>query len=143
MILTGLFRLGRDAELRYTANNTPVCNLSLAFAYGLKGNDGKRPTQWVEATLWGKLAEALAQYLTAGTQVCVTCTDPHIEEYVKRDGSTGYKLAARVSEIELAGSRAERGNSAAAAPAQVQKPQQKPDALPMPELASIDDDVPF
>jgi hypothetical protein len=75
--------------------------------------------------------------------VCVTCTDPHIEEYVKRDGSTGYKLAARVSEIELAGSRAERGDSAAAAPAQVQKPQQKPDALPMPELASIDDDVPF
>lgn len=143
MILTGLARLGRDADLRYTVNSTPVCNLSLAFAYGLKGNDGKRPTQWVDATLWGKLAEALAQYLTAGTQVCVTCTDPHIEEYVKRDGSTGYKLAARVSEIELAGSRAERGDSAAAAPAQVQKPQQKPDALPMPELASIDDDVPF
>lgn len=142
MILTGLARLGRDAELRYTANNTPVCNLSLAFAYGLKGNDGKRPTQWVEAALWGKLAEALAPYLTKGAQVCVTCTDPHIEEFDKRDGSKGYKLAARVTEIELAGSRAERDDSPAHAPAPA--PQPKPAAKAgEPATAGMDDDIPF
>ena len=45
MILTGLARIGKDAELRYTASNEPVANLSLAFNYGRKGDDGKRPTQ--------------------------------------------------------------------------------------------------
>ena len=53
MILTGLARIGKDAELRYTASNEPVANISLAFNYGRKGDDGKRPTQWIEASMWG------------------------------------------------------------------------------------------
>ena len=41
MILTGLARIGKDAELRYTASNEPVANISLAFNYGRKGEDRK------------------------------------------------------------------------------------------------------
>ena len=65
--ITGAFRLGRDAELRYTpGKNEPVINLALAFNWGQKGEDGNRPSQWIEASLWGKRAEALAPYLLKG-----------------------------------------------------------------------------
>ena len=47
MILTGLARIGKDAELRYTASNEPVANLSLAFNYGRKGDE---PAAWLQ---WG------------------------------------------------------------------------------------------
>ena len=65
-MMIGLARLGRDAEIRTTSQGDSVATLALAFSYGRKGSDGNRPTQWVDAALWGKRAEALAPYLTKG-----------------------------------------------------------------------------
>lgn len=107
----GLARLGRDCELRYTPDGTAVANLSLAFSYGRKGEDGKRPTQWLEGAVFGKRAEALAPYLLKGGLVCVTLEDTHIESFKSRDGTPGTKLTARVIAIDLAG-----GTTTAAAP---------------------------
>lgn len=108
MILTGFCRLGQDAELRYTPSGDAVLNLSLAFNHGKKGDDGNRPTQWVSAQLWGSRAEALAEYLTKGTGLCVVLEDPHIEMYDRREGGQGAALRARVSSIEFAGSSGDR-----------------------------------
>lgn len=105
--LFGLARIGRDAEIRYTNSGDAVCSLSLAFTYGKKGNDGKRPTQWVDAAMWGKRAEALAPYLLKGGLVSVTLDEVHIETYEGKNG-TGYKLAAKVIDIELAGGEKSR-----------------------------------
>lgn len=46
--LTGLFTIGH-AEQRTTASGTPTLQLSLAYDYGRKGEDGRKPTQWVRA----------------------------------------------------------------------------------------------
>jgi single-strand DNA-binding protein len=92
-------RLGKDAELRFAPDGTAVCNLSLAVSYG-KAQDGKRPTQWIEASLWGKQAEALAQYLTKGSMHCFALSDLHIETYQGQNGE-GHKLVARVDSVEL------------------------------------------
>lgn len=114
--ITGVFRLGRDVELRYTPKNEPVCNLALAFNYGQKGEDGNRPSQWIEASLWGKRAEALAQYLLKGVQVYAVLGEPHIEHYEGRNGA-GVKLAARIIDIELVGAKQQgEQRPAAAAP---------------------------
>lgn len=121
--LHGLARIGRDVELRRTTGGEPVANLSLAFNYGRKGEDGKRPTQWVEGVLWGKLAEAVAPYLTKGAAVSVTLEDAHIEELKRSDMTTGTKLIGRVVSIELAGS-GERAAAPAPAPRPAAKPQQ-------------------
>ncbi|RYF31377.1 MAG: single-stranded DNA-binding protein [Comamonadaceae bacterium] len=142
--LFGLARIGRDAELRTTGQGDQVATLSLAFTYGRKGADGKRPTQWVEGALWGKLAEALTPYLTKGTQVSVTLDDTRIETFRKSDGTDGLKLAGRVTSIELAGS----GERTAPAPA----PRPAPAAAPRAPAAAtraasgfddMDDDIPF
>lgn len=96
----GLARIGRDAEVRYTPQGEAVCNLSLAVNYGKKGGDGNRPTQWIDASLWGKQAEALAPYLTKGSVHCFVLSDIHIETYQGQSGQ-GHKLSARVDSVEL------------------------------------------
>lgn len=120
--LIGLARLGRDAELRYTQSGDPVAALSMAFSYGRKGEDGKRPTQWVDAAIWGKLAEAITPYLTKGAAVFVVLDDVHIETFQKRDGGEGHKLAGRVSTIELAGVPQAQDPKPAPKPAPASKP---------------------
>lgn len=139
----GLARIGRDAEIRHTAGGDAVASLSLAFTYGRKGEDGKRPTQWVDASIWGKRAESLAQYLTKGSLVAVTLEDVAIQTFNKSDGSVGTKLAGRVIDIELAG-----GNQSAAAPA-APPPPPRPTPRPTapPAGSGFDDfesdDIPF
>lgn len=102
MILTALARLGRDAEIRYTPSGEAVCNLALAVNYGRKGDDGNRPTQWLDASMWGKRAESLAPHLTKGKLVYVVLEEPHIETFQGKNGP-GSKLVGRVSNIEFAG----------------------------------------
>lgn len=135
--LFGLARLGRDAELRHTANGDPVAGLALAFTYGQKGQDGKRPTQWVEASIWGKRAESLTPYLLKGTSVSITVDEIHVETFNKSDGTTGVKLVGRVSNLDFAGAAA----PAAAKPAPAPKPE--PTRAPAANLADMDDDIPF
>lgn len=149
MQIIGLARLGRDAELRATPSGEKVASLSLAFNYGPKGQDGNRPTQWIDGSLWGKRAEVLIEYLRKGQQVVVTLDDPHIEEYQGRNGN-GVKLVARVSQIELAGSKNEQNgansaNTPAQRPAPAAQPQRQAPA-PRPAPGGFDDDdsdVPF
>ena len=141
----GMARLGRDAETRFLADGTAVCNLSLAVNYGRKGDDGKFPTQWIDATMWGKQAEALAQFMVKGSSHCFCLSDVHIETYQKNDGGSGVKLAARVDSVEL-GPRNDQGQASAppqrqAAPAGQVAP--RPAPRPAPNFSDMDDDIPF
>ena len=95
-------RIGRDAELRYTGSGDAVCSIPVAVDYGRKGQDGKNPCQWYDVTLWGKQAEALAQYLTKGKQVFFVGSDLHVETFAKNDGTQGVKLSCRCAEIKFA-----------------------------------------
>lgn len=144
--LIGVARIGRDAELRALPDGTPVTNLALAFDYGRKGEDGRRPTQWVEASLWGRQAEALVEYLTKGQQVYVIVDDIHIETYEGRNGG-GSKLVGRIQTINLCGggssqerqqaSRPQQSAPRQSAPRQQQRPQ------PQQSYDDYDDDIPF
>jgi single-strand DNA-binding protein len=134
----GLARLGKDAELRHTSNGDAVVSLALAFTYGQKGQDGKRPTQWVDGAFWGKRAEVLTPYLLKGGLVSVTLEDVHIETYQSQKGE-GHKLVGRVAQIELAG-----GGQTAAAPTQQRSP--APPAqrtATKKDFISEPDDIPF
>lgn len=144
--LTDIGRLGRDAELRYTPGGDAVCNLALACEYGRKGQDGKRPTQWIDATLWGKQAEALAPYLLKGQQLHFTIEDAHVETFPKSDGTQGIKLTGRVIVIKFAGSPPQQDQQQAAR--QQQRPPQQ--SRPAPQQSqqaappdNFDDDIPF
>ena len=127
MISIGLARIGNEPVLRHTASGDAVIDLNLSVNYGRKGPDGKKPTQWIKASLWGKRAESLAPYLVKGQQVMVNLSDVHVELYEKKDGTAGASLVAKISEIEFAGS----------------KPESKPEPKVTSEtFAGLDDDIP-
>lgn len=134
MILTGLARLGRDATVRDAGDNK-VANLSLAYNYGKKGTDGKRPSVWIDASLWGDRAEKLAPYLVKGQQLSVVLDDVFPATF-EGQGGTKSVLKARVVSIEFAGSKPE-----GAKPAE----QKAPASAPARKGAfdDFEDDIPF
>lgn len=139
MKLIGNIRLGKDAELRHVGSNqTPVATLFGAYNYGKKGDDGKRPTQWVEAALWGAQAESLAPYLLKGEQFFVSLSDVNVVQFDKRDGGTGVKLVGTImgSGIDFVGGSARRED----------KPQRTEPRKPAAQSGGFDDmedDIPF
>jgi single-strand DNA-binding protein len=64
-------RLGRDPEMRYTAEGEAVTTLSLATDRPPKP-DGAVETDWHRIVCWAKLAEFAGQFLAKGRLVCVT-----------------------------------------------------------------------
>jgi single-strand DNA-binding protein len=136
MILTGVCRLGRDVEVRKTPNGDAVANLSLAYNYGKKDEEGNRPTTWIDASLWGERANKLAPYLKKGQQVCVVLEDVAIHVYDKSDGSKGHTLRARVSSLEFVGSVGDRQRTEPAKPA-------APAKVAGGKFDDFEDDIPF
>jgi single-strand DNA-binding protein len=132
--MTGLFRLGRDPELRTSPNGTQVLTLSLAYNYGTKDQGGKRPVQWIDGALFGKRAESLAPYLQKGSQIYAVLNDLHVRTYQKKDGGEGFSLAGVVQDVEFASSVQANGSQART----VVSPS-KPQAGGM----DFDDDIPF
>ena len=116
MRLIGMARLGKDAEVRYTAGSEAVANLSLAFNYGKKDAEGVRPTQWVRAALWGERAEKLSEYLTKGRQVFVILRDVHMRSYEKDGGGSGVSLEGTVETLEFGAPAKESSSNTAPAP---------------------------
>ncbi|MBO4684219.1 MAG: single-stranded DNA-binding protein, partial [Desulfovibrio sp.] len=66
-------RLGRDPELRYTTNGTPVCSLSIATDESYIDRDGNRVerTEWHRVSVFQRQAENCSQYLSKGSLVYV------------------------------------------------------------------------
>ena len=134
----GLARIGKDAEVRFTPGGTAVANVSLAFTYGKKGDDGKRPTQWVDASLWGQRAESLAPYIKKGSQIVAYLEDVSIQTFTKGDGTSATKMVARLVDLEFVAG----GEQASSQP----KPQPRPQAAPQSHgsgFDDMDDDIPF
>jgi len=122
IILVG--NLGRDPELRYTAQGTPVCSFSMATNERRKDKNGEMQDQttWFRITLWNRLAETASQYLQKGKQVYIEGR-LRVEEYVDRDGKPRHSLEVFATDMHFIGSRSddasapyERAASASASP---------------------------
>lgn len=64
-----LGRCTKSPELRHVgANNTPVCNISMAVNNVTKNQDGTKNenTLFVDVTCWSRLAEIASQYIHTG-----------------------------------------------------------------------------
>jgi single-strand DNA-binding protein len=68
-----LGNLGQDPELKMIAGGQAVLNLRLATTetYLDRNNTRQERTDWHTVTVWGKRAEALAKFLTKGSQIFV------------------------------------------------------------------------
>ena len=71
VILIG--NLGKDPEVKYTPQGTPVAKLTLATNESYKDKDGQwqEKTEWHNVVLWQRLAEIAGEYLKKGSKVYV------------------------------------------------------------------------
>ena len=86
-ILVG--NLGRDPEVRYRKDGGAICSFSMATTEKWKNKSGERQekTSWHRITIFGKLGEIAAQYLSRGSQVYI---EGRLEygEYENKEGVT-------------------------------------------------------
>ena len=71
-IITG--NLTRDAELRSTGGGLSVANFAVAVNERVKNNstgEWEDRANYIDCTMFGRRAEALAQYMTKGTKVTI------------------------------------------------------------------------
>ena len=66
-------RSGRDPELRYLEDGTPVTGFSLAVNSYRRDQSGEQieDTEWFNVSVWGRQAENINLYLTKGRKVFV------------------------------------------------------------------------
>lgn len=92
-------RLTRDPELRYTANNFPMCSFTLAI--DRQGKEEKR-TNFIPVKVLGKTAENCGKYLSKGRLASVE-GEIQTDSYEAKDGTKRYTwevLAHRVEFLE-------------------------------------------
>jgi single-strand DNA-binding protein len=135
--ITLVGNLGRDPELRYTPQGTPVCSFSLATNERRKDKTGEMQDQttWFRVTLWGRQAETASQYLSKGRPVYIEGR-LRVEEWTDRDGKARHTLEVTATDMQfIGGGRNEEPQAERAAPSeQASEPQHD---------FAADDDVPF
>lgn len=123
-------QLGRAAEIRHMPNGDPVASFSVADS---QGKD--KPTIWWRCSLFGKRAEALAEYLLKGQSV--TVSGVVTEREYQKDGAPIKAMEIRVNDVALQGGRRDGANPA---PARTPAPQRA--AAPS-SFDDMPDDIPF
>ncbi|MGE0102245.1 MAG: single-stranded DNA-binding protein [Blastocatellales bacterium] len=100
--------LGRDPELRYTPQGTPVCRMSIATTEKRKNAAGQTDehTTWFRVTIWGRQAELAKEYLSRGRQVYIEGR-LRLEEYTDRDGVVRLSPEVTAQDIQFLGQRGE------------------------------------
>jgi single-strand DNA-binding protein len=113
IILIG--RLGRDPEMRYTPDGTPVTSFSVATDRVWTDANGQQQKRavWFRVTAWRRLAETCNQYLTKGQLVMVEGELSEPKPFQGRDGEWRASLEVRAFTVKFLGSR---GEAAAPAP---------------------------
>ena len=130
--------LGRDPELRYTPQGTPVCDFSVATTERRKdkGGEPQDSTTWFKVVFWGRQAEVANQYLSKGKQVYLEGRLSQ-REWQDRDGNTRTSLEVTGTDLQFIGSRSDDAPAA-----REDRPTRPPMREPAPEAVS-EDDVPF
>lgn len=147
IILVG--NLGKDPELRYTPDGTPVCSFNMATNERRKDKatgENIDVATWFRVTLWNRLAEVASQYLSVGKPVYIEGR-LRVEEYTDREGKLRHSLEVTATDMQFIGSNANAGSNTRAAAAGAgagatsSVSQSQPTAAP--EAPLSDEDVPF
>ncbi len=112
VILVG--NLGKDPEIKYTPQGTPVAKFSLATNERFKDKDGnwQDRTEWHNIVLWQRLAEIAGEYLKKGSKVYIEGrlrTDSWDD---KQTGQKRYMTNIVGNDLVLLGGRGEGAESA-------------------------------
>jgi single-strand DNA-binding protein len=94
--------LGRDPEVRYTADGVAVATLALATSRSWKDKGGelREETEWTRVVLFGRLAEIAADFLSKGAQAYVE-GQLRTRKWADKDGVDRYSTEVVADELLL------------------------------------------
>jgi single-strand DNA-binding protein len=112
VILIG--NLGKDPEVKYTPQGTPVAKITLATNERFKGKDGnwQDRTEWHNVVLWQRLAEIAGEYLKKGGKVYIEGRLQTRSWDDKQTGQKKYMTEVVANDLVLLGGRGEGGEHA-------------------------------
>jgi single-strand DNA-binding protein len=158
VILIG--NLGRDPEMRYTANGSAVCSLRLATTRNWKNRetgDKMEETEWHSVVLYDRQAEIAGEYLKKGRPVYIEGR-LKTRKWQDKEGTDRYTTEIVADSMQLLGGREGMGGGSGAedegagghaaqraAPASrpVAQAAAKPAAKSVTGFDNMDDDIPF
>ena len=131
--------LGRDPEMRYLPNGTPVTNFSVATNRTYTNANGERvqETIWFRVAAWGKQAETVNQYLHKGSRVLVEgrlVPDPATggpRIWTRQDGTAAASYEISAITVRFLSSRGESGDT------------HMDEGAPVDDLPAEEDEIPF
>jgi single-strand DNA-binding protein len=153
VILIG--NLGKDPEVKFTPQGTPVAKITLATNESFKGKDGQwqERTEWHNVVLWQRLAEIAGEYLKKGGKVYIEGRLQTSSWDDKQSGQKKYKTEVVANEMVLLGGRGEGGGEhsggSRGASASSGGGNNFDQSMPEPEHAQVgsspitDEDIPF
>jgi single-strand DNA-binding protein len=116
-------RLGKDPEIRRTADGKAIASFSIACGWKSKDKEG---TDWIPVTAFGKLAEIVEKYISKGSQIFIQ-GQFKTDKYTDKNGVDKYSTKIYAESIQMLGGNVES----------------KPEAKEPPAITNIDDDIPF
>ena len=90
--------VGREPEMKYTANGTAICKFSLACNEKRKTGDY---TEWVNVVSFGKLAEIIGEYVKKGDPLYVE--GKQSTSSWEKDGQKHYRTECVAMEMRMLG----------------------------------------
>jgi single-strand DNA-binding protein len=95
--------LGDDPELRYTAENVPVCTFRMAVNKQWIKRDGEKgeQTTWFRVTTWRKQAETVSEYLRQGRKVMVVGEVKPPNAYINKLGEPAASLEVTAHSVKF------------------------------------------
>jgi len=164
VILVG--NLGRDPEIRHSADGAAICNLAIATTYSSKDRntgDRREETEWHRVVMFNRLAEIAGEYLRKGRPVYIEGR-LRTRKWQNKEGQDQYTTEIVAEQMQMLGSRdgagsasgsgyessgegyqpqpASRQTSSSPQSAPTQRPA-APKASSSANLGDLDDDIPF
>lgn len=102
IIISG--NLCKDIELRYTTNQVPVIQNTVAVRNDFKNANGEYESEFINIVVWRQTAEFLSKYAGKGSKVLVEGRLTN-RSYDKQDGTKGYITEVVAEKVELLGSK--------------------------------------
>ena len=111
VILVG--NLGQKPEMRYTATQTAVANLSIATTESWKdkeSGENRDKTEWHRVVFFGNLAEIAEKYLDKGSSVYVE-GKIQTRKWQDKDGNDRYTTEVLGNQLTMLGSKSSSDSS--------------------------------
>ncbi|MFQ6024282.1 MAG: single-stranded DNA-binding protein [Acidiferrobacterales bacterium] len=146
VILIG--HLGRDPDVRYSANGQAIANVTLATSESWKDrNTGEKQerTEWHRIVFFGRLAEIAGEYLKKGMQIYVGGR-LQTRKWQDKEGFDRYTTEIVANDMQMLGSRAGAGapdESFDSEPSQATEGTRTGPAKTTEAVDDFDDDIPF